>query len=70
LTIISFLIFDISILHRIKFIDTESKITYTSIGKGFIAIIAIYLFYQRISVITPAIRMLVLVGILIVSLNR
>ena len=48
LTIISFLIFDISILHRIKFIDTESKITYTSIGKGFIAIIAIYLFYQRL----------------------
>ncbi len=48
LTIIFFLIFDISIFHRIKFIDTESKVTYTSIGSGFIAIIAIYLFYQRL----------------------
>ena len=48
LTIIFFLIFDISIFHRIKFIDTESKVTYTSIGSGFIAIIVLHFFYQRL----------------------
>ncbi|VVH55385.1 hypothetical protein BAZOLSSOX_2306 [uncultured Gammaproteobacteria bacterium] len=48
LTIIFFLIFDISIFHRIKFIDIESKITNTSFGSGLIAIIGAYFFYQRL----------------------
>ena len=49
LTIIFFLIFDISIFHRVKFIDTESKVTLTSIGSALIAIISLILFFIRLT---------------------
>ncbi|CAB5507519.1 hypothetical protein AZO1586I_1889, partial [Bathymodiolus thermophilus thioautotrophic gill symbiont] len=36
------------ILDVLNLIDTETKITYTSIGSGLIAIIGLHLFYQRL----------------------
>ncbi len=48
LIIALFLIFWISVLHMANLIDIESKITYTSIGSGLIAIFGLFFIYQRL----------------------
>jgi len=48
LTIAFFLIFNIFSLHEANLIGTESKITYTSIGSGLIAIFGLLFIYQRL----------------------
>ncbi len=48
LIIALFLIFWISVLHMANLIDIESKITYTSIGSGLIAIFGLLFIYQRL----------------------
>ncbi len=48
LIIAFFLIFWIKALQMADFIDIENKVTFTSIGSGFIATILLYFFYQRL----------------------
>ncbi|WP_202776128.1 pentapeptide repeat-containing protein [Bathymodiolus azoricus thioautotrophic gill symbiont] len=48
MTIAFFLIFNIFSLHEANLIGTESKITYTSIGSGLIAIFGLLFIYQRL----------------------